>query len=766
MLNTTLNAPACDLSMAAQFLTKLGGKPMDSFTFQTFSDKKCNSRPQILHGTFMTHSEVLEGLNRNGQAVFVTVNKTDLQGRKVENIKSVRALFADFDTPDTGLDILAACGLVPHIIVESSHGKYHAYWCVSDCGLDEFKPIQKAIAEKLGSDPAINDLPRVLRLPGFLHQKSDPFLSNIHSMNDLPLYTVKEIQQGLGVSLGLPQKVAQKTSYKINNAKSCKNSNIERIRSALFSIPGGLAENRDTWKDVAMALHSESDALFDDFLEWSEKAKNHDANACGKLWDSFSQKPTGGITIGTLFYLAKTQGNWKETSYISERLAEELLTDVGNGHRLVRNNDGNIRYCKESKAWLFWDRTSGRWEYSSDLIMRLAEDTTFKMLEEAAEKAQSGNSELSIATFKHAMKSQSLKSLKNQVEHAQSVQGVAVGLNQLDANPYLLCVLNGTINLKTGLLRDAKREDLITKQAHVIYDSTAQCATWLSFLERIFAGDSEMISFVQRAIGYSLTGLISEQVLFLAHGFGANGKSVLLNVIAGLLGDHAANAQADSLMAKRDNSGINNDIARLRGARFVSTSETEDGKRFAEAQLKQLTGGDLVTARFLYGEYFEFKPAFKVWMAANHKPIINGDDLGIWRRIILIPFNVTIPEGERDGQLINKLSHECPGILNWALQGCLDWQRVGLSVPVVVRNATESYKQDMDSLGQFLDECCEIKPSKDCSAKALYTSYKEWAEANGLYPLSAKRLGQKLVERGFKKRKSSDIYYEGLQLLI
>ena len=555
-------------------------------------------------------------------------------------------------------------------------------------------------------------------------------------------------------------------SKHIANIKSIGNHGLDRIRSALFSIPKELAENRDTWKEVAMAMHSESDVLFDDFLEWSEKAKNHDAKACVKLWDSFSEKLSGGITIATLFYLAKTHGNWKDTSYISERLAEELLTDVGNGHRLVRNNIGDIKYCRESKSWIFWNSSSGRWEYSNELIMRLAEDTTFKMFEEASERAQSGNSELSITTLKHAMKSQSLKSLKNQIEHAQSVQGVSIGLNQLDADPNLLCVLNGTVNLKNGMLREAKREDLITKQAHVVYDNTAQCPTWLSFLNRIFANDAEMIHFVQRAIGYSLTGLCSEQALFIAYGFGANGKSVLLNVIAGLLGDHASSTQSETLMMKQNVSGANNDIARLRAARFVSTSEVEDGKRLAESQVKQLTGGDLVTARFLYGEYFEYKPMFKIWLAANHRPIINGDDYGIWRRIILLPFSITIPEGERDGQLLNKLADEYSGILNWALKGCLDWQKNGLSVPKVVRDATSSYKRDMDTFGQWLEECCEIIPSAKSTATGIYASYREWVETNGHNALSAKRVGQKLTERGFKKRKNSVIIYDGLQLLV
>jgi putative DNA primase/helicase len=762
------DALTIDYQMAERFLTTLASN--DTYhTFQVIKepkDSKTRGGNSVLHGTLVDLAKQLERLNKSGNGIFVCVNQTDGRERKTENIISVRSLFADFDKVGAGLPALARCGLKPQIIVESSGGKIHGYWLVSDCHLNEFKPLQEAIAEKLSSDKSVKDLPRVMRVAGYLHQKdpNKPFQTKIIEINEIPAYTVEEIKAGLGLDLSPTAKkpsISPQNSKFIDTSKPITNNKLAKVRSALIKIPSELAEDRKSWMEVAMALHSESDTLFDCFLEWSEGAKNHDADACNKLWDSLSHKTSGGITIGTLFHLAKVHGGWEDTSYLidSFELAEPL-SDIGNARRLVRNNSGIIRYCREPKAWLFWNSSSGRWEFSNELIMRLAEDTTFKMVEEA-----SGNPELYAATIKHALKSQSLRSLESQVKLARSVQGVAIGVNQLDSDPYLLCVKNGTVDLKTGILRDSNHKDLITKQANVVYDNKALCPLWLNFLDKIFSGNSELIAFMQRAIGYSLTGTVSEQVLFLAHGFGANGKSVLLNVITGLLGDHAKNAQSDSLMAKANGGGASNDIARLHGARFVSTSETEDGKRFAEAQVKLLTGGDVVTARFLFREFFEFTPTFKIWMAANHKPVINGSDYGIWRRIILIPFNVTIPENERDGNLLMKIANEYSGILNWAIQGCINWQKFGLSTPDVIKNATNAYKVEMDSIGQWLEECCELKNTFQTAASRLYISYKDWAEQNGLHPLSAKTLAQRLTERGFEKHKSNGIFYRGLKVI-
>jgi putative DNA primase/helicase len=198
---------------------------------------------------------------------------------------------------------------------------------------------------------------------------------------------------------------------------------------------------------------------------------------------------------------------------------------------------------------------------------------------------------------------------------------------------------------------------------------------------------------------------------------------------------------------------------------MVATSETEDGRRFAETMIKQLTGQDTIAARFLFAEYFEFVPNFKIWLAANHKPVIRGDDYAIWRRIRLVPFTVTIPPEERDKGLPDKLKNEYPGILAWAVQGCMEWQRQGLNPPPEVLAATEEYKSEMDLIGKWIEECCLTAPHACAKASALYGNYKHWVEDNGVFPLSNTKFGLKLGERGYTKEKSGTVIYRGIGLL-
>src|SRR5215211_2988852 len=407
-----------------------------------------------------------------------------------------------------------------------------------------------------------------------------------------------------------------------------------------------------------------------------------------------------------------------------------LCTDTGNAERLADRHGANLRYCYPWGTWLVYDGT--RWRVDDrGAVVRLAKDTARGIFEEAKEAR---DDETAKRLGKWA--SSSL---------AQSEPGIPILPEEMDVSRDLLNVLNGTIDLRIGELREHRREDLITKLAPVEYDPNATAPLWTSTLERVLPSP-ELRAFFKKLCGYALTGDVSEQLLPVLYGTGANGKSTILNALLGMLGDYGMQAAPDLLVAKKGSHPT--ELADLFGMRFVASREVEDGSRLAESLVKQLTGGDRVKARRMRQDFWEFEPTHKVFMAVNHKPIIRGTDTAIWRRIRLIPFTETIPPAEQDKQLPAKLRSELPGILRWAVGGCLEWRREGLQAPEAVREATGAYRAEMDVLGAFLRECCELGPEYNVAAKDLYGAYKFWCEDNGERPETQRRFGSRLTERG------------------
>jgi len=279
-------------------------------------------------------------------------------------------------------------------------------------------------------------------------------------------------------------------------------------------------------------------------------------------------------------------------------------------------------------------------------------------------------------------------------------------------------------------------------------------------------GNASLVGFLQRYAGYTSTGDVSEQVLVLMHGRGSNGKSTFLKVLQQLFGDYGKQANMELLLSMKNSSSHPTGMARLVGARFVASSEVERGAPFAEALVKQLTGGDTVTARFMRKDFFEFEPTHKLWIAANHKPIIKGNDIAIWRRILLVPFTVTIPVEQQDKQLLSKLVKEQSGILNWVVQGCLAWQKDGLQPPADVLAATSDYKEDMDLLKDFFDDWCEEGEDLKVTVKDLYEAYLDWCTVfHENKPISKRLFGMMISERGFEKDRTGKArYWIGLKL--
>ena len=437
------------------------------------------------------------------------------------------------------------------------------------------------------------------------------------------------------------------------------------------------------------------------------------------------------------------------------------LTDAGNADRLLRMHEGQLRYVTEYGKWIVWNKH--RWVFDeANGVIFLAELSIKNIIHEAQ---QINDEDTRRKLINHSLKSESKRSIEAMEFLARSKAGIPVRQSELDSNPILLGVKNGVLDLTTGLLRDdLAQSELITKQATVEYDQSAVCPKWLAFIDQITGGDEGYAKYIQRAVGYSLTGKTDEQILFFLYGVGANGKSTFVNTVLKLLGDYSQQSASSTFMAKQRGS-INNDIARLRGSRFVATTETEEGSRFDESQLKLLTGGDTVTCRFLHKEHFEFEPAFKLWISGNHKPYIKGSDEGIWRRIKLLPFEHCVAPEAQDKSLPTKLVSEMSGILNWAIEGCLEWQREGLGSCSIVDSATVSYRSDMDIIQNWVDECCKADKNAKERAGVLYNSYRQWALENGEWQMSARQFSRKLIERGVSKgRDNSGSYYSGIAL--
>lgn len=439
------------------------------------------------------------------------------------------------------------------------------------------------------------------------------------------------------------------------------------------------------------------------------------------------------------------------------------LTDAGNAQRFAAQHAGHVHYCYAQKTWLVWDGTHWRRD-PGDAIVRMAKEAARAIYVEAATAT---SEEQRKATGQWAAKSEDERRLRAMITLAQSEPGIPVTPDELDADPYLLNVANGTLHLKTGTLQPHRRADLITRIIPITYDAAAACPIWEGFLKHIFADKGRLITFVQRAIGYALTGTTHEQVIFIFWGRGANGKSTLLETTTHLLDPYAARIAAETLLARKGDALAMNDLFTLQGARFVVAIESDADRRLAESLVKSLTGGDSIKVKKLYADISTFKPAFKLFMATNHKPMIRGTDHAIWRRIRLVEFDVVIPDDQQDKELPTKLKAELPGILRWAVDGCRAWQAHGLGLPEEVRAAGEAYRQEQDTLGTFLAERCWGDPKTEVAFDALFDDYGIWAYRAKEKPLSAKKFSLALKERGLQQvKRATGRVWLGLRLRL
>ena len=434
------------------------------------------------------------------------------------------------------------------------------------------------------------------------------------------------------------------------------------------------------------------------------------------------------------------------------------FTDLGNSERFLRDHSQDIRYSTKIKSWYTWN--GSRWveDLGANEIQSKAKKTVRLIPEEA--KIDPSKKK---AILKHAATSETFARINAMVNLARSAAEIQIEPDRFDADPWVLNCTNGAVDLRSANLLPHNRDHYMTLVTGAPYLPDAECPRFLQFLGEIMAGNANMVEFLQRIFGYALTGSGCEQVLFFLVGQGSNGKTTLIETLRKVLGKYARHTPTASLI--KNNLQIRNDLARLKGARLVTASEIGRAKELDEATTKMLTGEDPVTSRLLYREYFEYRPAFKLFLLANHTPEIRGSDFGIWRRILLVPFPVIFSGDKVDKNLLSKLEQELPGILSWAVQGSLKWRRDGLQIPLEVKVATEDYRKETDIVQQFVADCCDREKNVRVTSKRLYEAYTGWAEENMDEVLTQKAFGTLLKTAGLKAKKSNGLrYWTGLRL--
>lgn len=556
--------------------------------------------------------------------------------------------------------------------------------------------------------------------------------------------------------------IQDKRIVNLNDLLKVKNEKFRKLFSGKF-------EEYPSQSEADLAFCSMVAYFTDGNAELMDKAVR-ESQLYRDKWD----KKHGADTYGNLT-IKKALDGYTRRDFLPELYMDKYYPydDTGNADRFTDIFKDRVLYSYTNKGWYIYDgkrwlfdtlgRINDYFEQSIEVMKKQGMTTNIPMLEnETSEDYQKRLKAIRTAYEKHLTYSRSNRGTVAGVK--QSMHKNSVDISEFDGNDMLINLENSVYDMVSGINIPHDATLKFTKKANVSYDESKKCPRWEQFLREIFNDDKDLIKWIQKALGYSLTGKTSEQVMFILNGNGRNGKSVFLDVVSHIFGDYRTNIQPDSLMVK-NSQGANSDIARLKGARFVTTVESNDGMRFNEGLVKQLTGGDTVTARFLHANEFEFTPKFKVWMATNHRPIIRGTDKGIWRRIRLIPFEREFTEEEVDLDLTSKLLAESDGILQWMLKGLEMWQKERLGMCEKILMANKEYRQEMDVVSTFIEECVNNSLGKEVKAAELYQHYKNYCLQNGFFVLTSTKFGRELDNKGYiKTHKRTGKYYQNISM--
>jgi putative DNA primase/helicase len=552
---------------------------------------------------------------------------------------------------------------------------------------------------------------------------------------------------------------ARTSSAGVSNAEPPED---DEIAAAAAVIPNDDVD-WEQWNRFAMALYAATDGS-DEGLEilheWSRKSQKYDERGTTKKWKLLDTSPPQRIGVGTIFWMAdQADPSWREErdqAAVSdaEPVSEEddtalSFTDEAIALEFARRYEDEVRYVAAWGKWLLWG--GAQWQF----------DETRKIFALARAMCR--------AVAKIAKKTDAKRILNGRttmavLDRVQSDRRIAATVSQWDTDPWLLNTPGGVVDLRTGEIRSARPDDYMTKMTAVAPDKTCATPRWNAFFRKVVP-DQEMRRYLMRVTGYSLTGVTIEHALFFLYGEGRNGKSTFVATVAKIFGSYHVAASMDTFTEKKNDSHPT-ELARLQGARLVTASETEEGKRWNESRIKELTGGEKISARFMRQDFFEFTPQFKLIPSGNNKPGLRSVDLAIRRRIKLLPFEVTISIDEVDPFLVENLEKEWPGILAKMIEGCLQWQQDELDPPKIVTDATEEYLEAEDALGEWIRENFVEDKASWISSSTLYAAWKAWAVENSEFPGSSVRFGKALSKRrGIVPERSATLErgYRGLR---
>lgn len=603
----------------------------------------------------------------------------------------------------------------------------------------------------------------------------------IKSMSDDEMKTLYEFLFGKDNIVQLHSESDNITPVDLSVAeiiKRAENSAKTGTRFTMF-MKGG-------WEQF-YSSHSEADMAFANDLAFWTGRDFHKMDTIFRnsslMREKFDEKH-GAVTYGTSLlnkainetqniYNPESDSQDSESSYTfsfnedkTKKIVPRSWDDQGRGLRMRDQFATVLKFNAVDKKWFFFNGSYWQEDIGNQRVELAAERVANSIKKEKPELSFSTKTDEDKAMnewYRFQKDSRSHMAKMHMIDEFKKY--VIVKHGEFDKEDMLLNTESGYVDLSSGELHDHDIDKKFSHQTVAEYSDNVDAPLWEKFLNQIFNNDEELIHYVQKAIGYSFTGSVDEQCLFILNGRGRNGKSVFSNVVSDVAGNYAKQMNVQTIVAKKNQSGsANSDIARLEGARIVTSSELNEGDRFDESLVKQLTGGDKILARFLYGSEFEYKPKFKIWMATNHLPIIRGTDDGIWRRIKIIPFNIQIPKEKVDKKLEYKLKAEYTGILNWIVQGAIMWQQEGLEDPEAVTKVIETYRAEMDPLDAFLEECCTTGQNYSIKAREMYDAYHEWAKESEEYKMSLNKFGREMSKKLLRVKRRDGWYYVGLKL--